>query len=46
VNTSNFQGKKKLRGTRTGWIEGRTPAFKKATVFLKEGFSIDFYSNI
>ena len=46
VNTANFQGKKKLRGTRTGWIEGRTPAFKKATVFLKEGYSIDFYSNI
>jgi large subunit ribosomal protein L23 len=42
----NFQGKKKTRGTRTGWIEGRKPSYKKAVVFLKEGYSIDFYSNI
>ncbi len=46
VNTSNYAGKSKNRYTRAGLIKGRTNAFKKAVVTLKEGETIDFYSNI
>ncbi len=31
---------------KSGIINGRTNAFKKAIVTLKEGDTIDFYSNI
>lgn len=46
VNTSVYAGKNKSRYTRSGLIKGRTNAFKKAVVTLKEGDTIDFYSNI
>ena len=46
VNTMNYAGKRKSRYTRAGVIKGRTKAFKKAIVTLKEGETIDFYSNI
>ena len=46
VNTMNYDGKKKSRYTKSGVISGRTAAFKKAIVTLKEGNTIDFYSNI
>ena len=46
VNTMNYQGKKKSRYTKAGVISGRRPAFKKAIVTLKEGDTIDFFSNI
>jgi len=46
VNTSVYGGKNKSRYTKAGLIKGRTNAFKKAVVTLKEGESIDFYSNI
>ena len=46
VNTMNYQGKKKSRYTKSGVITGRTVAFKKAVVTLKEGQTIDFFSNI
>ncbi len=46
VNTMNYKGKQRSRFTKRGVIEGRTPAYKKAVVTLKEGDSIDFYSNI
>lgn len=46
INTANYDGKKKSRYTKTGLISGRTAAFKKAVVTLKEGDTIDFYSNI
>ena len=36
----------KSRYTRAGIINGRTNAYKKAVVTLKEGDTIDFYSNI
>ncbi|MEE0805542.1 MAG: 50S ribosomal protein L23, partial [Prevotellamassilia sp.] len=36
----------KSRYTKAGLIQGRTNAFKKALVTLKEGETIDFYSNI
>jgi large subunit ribosomal protein L23 len=46
VNTMNYTGKKKTRGTRGGFTTGKTAAFKKAIVTLKSGDTIDFYSNI
>ncbi|MBW6459581.1 MAG: 50S ribosomal protein L23 [Bacteroidales bacterium] len=46
VNTMNYDGKIKSRGTRSGIILGRTAAFKKAIVTLAKGETIDFYSNI
>lgn len=46
VNTMNYTGKNKYRYTKSGFIAGRTKAFKKAIVTLSEGEKIDFYSNI
>ena len=46
VNSMKYSGKNKSRYTRSGIINGRTNAFKKAIVTLKEGDTIDFYSNI
>lgn len=46
VNTMNYAGKRKQRYTRGGVVKGRRNAFKKAIVTLKEGDTIDFYSNI
>ena len=46
VNTMRYSGKSKSRYTRAGLIQGRTNAYKKAIVTLKEGDTIDFYSNI
>jgi large subunit ribosomal protein L23 len=46
VNTMNYKGKLRHRYTKSGIITGRTNAFKKAIVTLKEGDSIDFFSNI
>ena len=46
VNTCNYAGKNKTRYTKAGLIKGCTNAFKKAIVTLKEGETIDFYSNI
>lgn len=46
VNTVNYAGKNKSRYTKAGLLRGKTNAFKKAYVTLKEGESIDFLSNI
>lgn len=46
VNTIKYVGKTKSRYTKAGLVRGRSNAFKKAIVTLKEGESIDFYSNI
>ncbi|HJD92327.1 50S ribosomal protein L23 [Bacteroides coprosuis] len=46
VNTMKYNGKSKVRYTKAGIISGKTKAFKKAIVTLKEGDTIDFYSNI
>ena len=46
VNTMNYAGKRKSRYTKAGVIKGCTKAYKKAIVTLKEGETIDFYSNI
>ena len=46
VYTLNYAGKKKSRYTKSGIINGKQSAFKKAIVTLKEGETIDFFSNI
>ena len=46
VNTMVYAGKNKSRYTKAGLLRGRPNAFKKAVVTLKEGDTIDFYSNI
>ena len=46
VNTMNYDGKLKSRYTKSGVVSGRRAAFKKAIVTLREGDTIDFYSNI
>ena len=46
VNTIRYAGKSKSRYTKTGFVEGRTNAYKKAIITLADGQVIDFYSNI
>ena len=46
ISTARYAGKNKSRYTKAGLIKGRTNAFKKAIVTLKEGDTIDFYANI
>jgi large subunit ribosomal protein L23 len=46
INTMIYAGKKKVRGTKRGYIQGKTMSYKKAIVTLKEGQIIDFYSNV
>lgn len=46
VNTINYAGKLKSRYTKSGVINGKQTSFKKAIVTLKEGETIDFFSNI
>ena len=46
VNTIKYAGKRKSRYTKAGVIKGQTNAYKKASVTLAEGETIDFYSNI
>ncbi|MDA3879034.1 MAG: 50S ribosomal protein L23 [Prolixibacteraceae bacterium] len=46
VNTMVYGGKTKYRYTKSGIQKGKTSSFKKAIITLKEGQTIDFYSNI
>ena len=46
VNTLIVAPKTKQRYTKSGLIRGAKAAYKKAIVTLKEGETIDFYSNI
>lgn len=46
VRTMNTPGKVKRRMTRAGVQQGRVGKHKKAVVSLKQGETIDFYSNI
>ena len=46
VNTMNYSGKRTARFTKTGYIQGKKAAYKKAIVMLAEGDTIDFFSNI
>ena len=46
VKTMIYNGKKKVRYTKSGIMSGRTPVYKKAIITVAEGETIDFYSNI
>lgn len=46
VNTLRYAGKRSSRYTKAGLVKGQKNAFKKAIVTVKEGDTIDFYSNI
>ena len=46
VNTIRYAGKRSSRYTKAGLVRGQKNAFKKAIVTLKDGETIDFYSNI
>lgn len=46
VNTMNCAAKRSVKYTKSGMIQAKTNGYKKAIVELKEGDSIDFYSNI
>ena len=46
VNTFVYAGKRSARYTKAGLVKGQKNSFKKAIVTLKEGDTIDFYSNI
>ena len=46
VNTMNYSGKRTARITKTGYIQGKKAAYKKAIVMLAEGDTIDFFSEI
>ena len=46
VNTLIVAPKVKQRYTKSGLLRGAQQAYKKAIVTLKEGETIDFYSNI
>ncbi len=46
LNTARYAGKRSSRYTKAGLIRGQKNAYKKAVVTLKDGETIDFYSNI
>lgn len=46
INTMIIAGKRISRFTKSGLVNGKKSNYKKAIVQLKEGQSIDFYSNI
>jgi large subunit ribosomal protein L23 len=43
IRTMIYAGKRKTRYTKKKFVEGRTPAYKKAVVTLQQGQTIDFY---
>jgi len=46
VNTMNVRPDRSTKYTKSGLISGKTNAYKKAIVSVKEGETIDFYNNI
>jgi len=46
VNTMILPAKAKSRSTRSGILQGRKPAYKKAVVTLAEGEELDFFGDI
>ena len=46
VNTMIMPAKAKSRSTRSGILQGRKPAFKKAIITLSAGEEIDFFGDI
>lgn len=46
VRTMNYAPSRKTRYTKTGVQHGKTNAYKKAIVDVKEGDVIDYYTNL
>lgn len=46
VNTLVMPGRFVTRSTKSGMLQGRKPAFKKAVVTLHEGEEIDFFGDL
>ncbi|MFP9115311.1 50S ribosomal protein L23 [Flavobacterium sp. RHBU_3] len=46
VNTMIYRADRSVKYTKSGLISGKTSAYKKAVVQVKEGETIDFYNNI
>lgn len=46
VNTMNVRPDRSVKYTKSGLIQGKTNAYKKAVVQVKEGETIEFYNNI
>lgn len=46
VNTMRYGGKRKSRYTRSGVVEGKRTATKRAVVTLTQGDTIDFFSAV
>jgi large subunit ribosomal protein L23 len=46
VKTMNYPVQRKTKFTKSGVVESKVGAYKKAVVQLAEGDNIDFYSNI
>lgn len=46
VRTMNYAPVRKVRYTKAGLQVGKVGAYKKAVVYVAEGGTIDFYSNI
>jgi large subunit ribosomal protein L23 len=46
VNTMNVRPDRTTKYSKSGLISGKTNAYKKAMVQVKEGETIDFYNNI
>jgi large subunit ribosomal protein L23 len=46
INTMVVFGKTKSRNTKAGMVSGNAAKYKKAIVTLRDGETIDFYSNI
>ena len=46
VNTMIYRADRSVKYTKSGLISGKTSAYKKAIVQVKEGETIDFYNNI
>jgi len=44
VRTMNYAPERKTRYTKSGVVQGKTKAFKKAIVDIAEGQNIDFYN--
>ena len=46
VNTMNYRADRSTKYTKSGIINGKTNAYKKAIVQVQAGETIDFYNNI
>lgn len=46
VNTMNYRADRSTKYTKSGIVNGKTNAYKKAIVQVQEGETIDFYNNI